>query len=322
VRDELVEWIETYPRAPGPRDGSFARAPQTRLIEQTIPRAIRSSIGDLGGIVLDASAGTGDWAHTPWVALLHPSVTTTVREGYYIVYLLSRGCERLYLTVAQGCTALKEESGERAAREELRRRAGQMQARIRGRTRRLRPIEMDLNSAYWRARLYEAGAVVGTAYEAAALPSEVALVADLNEAIDHYRHLRLQGGWSADDEIVTEAREDRGSQTLEQAKRYRQHRSVERQTAHSKKVKQLLGTRCMGCGTDLSERYGPLAEGVIDAHHLIPLESLAEGEVAQFDPATDFAVLCPNCHRVIHRLEDPSDLSRLREMVSPYRVEP
>jgi 5-methylcytosine-specific restriction protein A len=320
VRDELIEWVTTYPAKPGYRDGTFAGSPQAQLLKYRLPAAIRDAIPDLGGVIVEGSAGKGDWTHTPWVALLDQAVTTTVEEGYYIVYLLSLGCERLFLTIGQGCTELKERSGIPKSKEELERRAGQMRSRVRGRARRLRPLNIRLGTGSWRGQLYEPGVVVGVEYQTSSLPSEADLRQDLEEALSLYRHLSMLGGWSPDDEIMTEAREERGSQTLEQAKRYRQHRRIERQPSHSKKVKKALGTRCMGCRVELSERYGPDAAGVIDAHHLTPLETLSDGEVVQFDPAADFAVLCPNCHRVIHRMGDPSDLNALREIVIPYRV--
>ena len=321
MRDQLVEWVSTYPRRPVHRDGTFGGSPQADLLTRRLPEAVKAAAGDLRGIEVRGSAGKGTWAHTPWVALLDPRVTTTVEEEYYVVYLLSLGAERLYLTIAQGCTELQKRAGERAAAQELRRRAERMRARIGGKARRLRAAPISLAADYWRARLYEAGAVLAVEYNTKRLPTEARLVADLDEAILLYKHLQRAGGWAADDEIMKEAREERGAETLEQAKRYRQHRAVERQASHSKKVKKLLGTRCMGCGSELSERYGPSAAGVIDAHHLIPLESLRDGEVARFDPRKDFAVLCPNCHRVIHQLDDPSDLNRLREMISTYRAD-
>lgn len=321
MRDQLLEWVTTYPKVPGYKDRTFAGAPVGDVVRTALPEAIRSALPDHGNVIVRGSVGQSDWAHTPWVALLHPEVTTTVQEGYYVVYLLSRGCERLYLTIAQGCTELMKGAGEIAARDELTRRATRMRGRIRSLAKRLKPLEMSLDANYWRARLYEAGLVVGAEYDASELPSDSDLLADLREALALYRHLRLHGGYCADGEMIVEAREERGSQTLEQAKRYRQHRAVERQSSHSRKVKRLLGTRCMGCGQEMAERYGPLADGIVDAHHLTPLESLAEGNVARFDPEQDFAVLCPNCHRVIHRLDDPSDLERLREIVVPYRAD-
>lgn len=321
MRDQLKDWVTNYPKVPGYRDGTFAGSSQAQLLKYQLPDAIRQAIPDLGSVIVDGSAGKGDWTHTPWVALLDQAVTTTVQEGYYIVYLLSLGCERLYLTIAQGCTELKNRAGIPEAKEELRRRASQMRSRVHGRARRLRPLEIVLGTDSWRGQLYEPSVVVGVEYDPQNLPSEDHLRKDLEEALSLYRHLRMSGGWSPDDEIMNEARDERGAQTLEQAKRYRQHRSIERQAGHSKEVKKRQGTICKGCGKDMADVYGEVAQGLIDAHHLTPLSSLEEGEVAQFDPVADFAVLCPNCHRVIHRMGDPSDLNALRDLVLPYKAQ-
>jgi 5-methylcytosine-specific restriction protein A len=62
--------------------------------------------------------------------------------------------------------------------------------------------------------------------------------------------------------------------------------------------------------------YGPIATGFIEAHHLIPLSNLDNDEAVRFDPEKDFAVLCLNCHRVIHRMEDCSDIDGLRKLVA------
>lgn len=71
----------------------------------------------------------------------------------------------------------------------------------------------------------------------------------------------------------------------------------------------------MGCEFEMSELYGEAASGLIEAHHLTPLSHLADGSVVQLNPKRDFAVLCPNCHRVIHRLERPEDLDALRKAI-------
>ena len=72
----------------------------------------------------------------------------------------------------------------------------------------------------------------------------------------------------------------------------------------------------ISCQLDFAERYGPIGKGFIEAHHLKPLSSLTEGSTLTYDVAKDFAVLCPNCHRMIHRTPDPSDLKGFRELVS------
>lgn len=314
MRDELLSWMHTYPREPTWRDGTFARAPAVGIVTREVPDAIRRSLGgEAGRYMVQGSAGKGDWTHTPWVAVLDPSETSTVEEGIYVVYLLSKGCDRLYLTLNQGCTTLKDESGIPAARAELARRSAIMRSRVR--SDRLRDSAIDLNTKVWRADLYEHGSVLAATYPREDMPSDNELVQDLKAALRIYRVLLNNGGWAADDQIVSEAVEDLGVTLLAQAKQYRRHRQIERNPAHSKRVKHLQGSTCKGCDRNPEEFYGTVGAGLVDAHHLHPLSALGEGEVVLFDPLKDFAVLCPNCHRVIHRLENPGDLTALRRLV-------
>lgn len=54
---------------------------------------------------------------------------------------------------------------------------------------------------------------------------------------------------------------------------------------------------CEACGLDFKERYGGIAEGIIDVHHTKPLHTLIEGDQTSLE---DLALLCANCHRVVH----------------------
>ena len=55
---------------------------------------------------------------------------------------------------------------------------------------------------------------------------------------------------------------------------------------------------CEVCGFDFSEKYGKLGEGFIEAHHIKKL-SKTEG-VYEIKPS-DFAMVCSNCHSMLHR---------------------
>ncbi|MYB01116.1 hypothetical protein F4X90_15805 [Candidatus Poribacteria bacterium] len=70
------------------------------------------------------------------------------------------------------------------------------------------------------------------------------------------------------------------------------------QTARDKCL-QHYGTRCAVCEKDMSEIYGPEAEGLIHVHHLKPLSEIKEGY--RVNPIADLRPVCPNCHAVIHR---------------------
>jgi NAD(P)H dehydrogenase (quinone) len=50
--------------------------------------------------------------------------------------------------------------------------------------------------------------------------------------------------------------------------------------------------------------------------HLRPIATLEEGVAVTYDVVADFAVLCANCHRMIHRTDDPSNLSLILENVA------
>jgi hypothetical protein len=61
------------------------------------------------------------------------------------------------------------------------------------------------------------------------------------------------------------------------------------------------GLSCQGCGFNFSDAYGDLGAGFIEVHHMVPL---ANAEKRKTNPETDLAVLCSNCHRMVHRKKD------------------
>jgi 5-methylcytosine-specific restriction protein A len=93
------------------------------------------------------------------------------------------------------------------------------------------------------------------------------------------------------------------------------HRRIERNPKAAKAAKKHHGAKCQACELQFHERYGEIGRGFIEAHHLKPIGSLNEGEEVSYDVAKDFAVLCSNCHRTIHRTTDPADLVEFRSLL-------
>lgn len=54
---------------------------------------------------------------------------------------------------------------------------------------------------------------------------------------------------------------------------------------------------CEACGFDFRQRYGTAGLGLIDVHHIRPLHTLESGQKTRL---ADLALLCANCHRVVH----------------------
>ncbi|MEV8551212.1 HNH endonuclease [Streptomyces glaucescens] len=98
--------------------------------------------------------------------------------------------------------------------------------------------------------------------------------------------------WEADDEY--EAPEGRLLM--------RRHRARERNKGlRKKKIESVLrrgGTlACEACGFDFEEVYGERGTGYIECHHVVPLHEAGEGTTK----LSDLALICANCHRMIHR---------------------
>jgi hypothetical protein len=119
--------------------------------------------------------------------------------------------------------------------------------------------------------------------------------------------------------LAVDLHEENASST--EWKRYRLHKQIERNTNLATRAKHIHGTKCQCCGFDFKLTYGDLGDGYIEVHHLKPLASLVEGESVQYDARTDFRVLCANCHRMIHRMDDPSDIKDLQQRVGAAKHE-
>ena len=83
----------------------------------------------------------------------------------------------------------------------------------------------------------------------------------------------------------------------------RMHKRRERNSGIVKKKKRSVlesegALRCEACGFDFKEAYGELGAGFAECHHLVPLADLKSGSVTRL---SDLAILCANCHRMIHR---------------------
>lgn len=73
------------------------------------------------------------------------------------------------------------------------------------------------------------------------------------------------------------------------------------------------GCRCMVCGFDFKAVYGPVGEGYIEVHHLLPIsQTNSEHEV---NP-DDLRPLCANCHAMAHRRRpEPFSIEELKQLI-------
>jgi len=73
------------------------------------------------------------------------------------------------------------------------------------------------------------------------------------------------------------------------------------------------GYTCKGCGLLMSDKYGDIATGFIEVHHIVPVSE--GGNNYLIDPSRDLLPLCPNCHSIIHRKTPPLTLKELKDIL-------
>lgn len=78
---------------------------------------------------------------------------------------------------------------------------------------------------------------------------------------------------------------------------------------------------CFVCKFNFEEAYGDLGKGFIHVHHIIPISDI--GEEYEVDPINHLRPVCPNCHAMLHRMEDTNDkdnISELKEIIEFERA--
>jgi 5-methylcytosine-specific restriction enzyme A len=266
---------------------------------------------------VEGSPGRGNWAAVPWISVFDPIITTSATKGFYVVYLFHVSKPIVHLSLNQGTTAVRKEFTERT-HGILKDRADLIRKRVSEFSASLPTNEIDLGSNVGLPGDYVAGHALGVSYQIDALPDEAQLRNDLQTIVRAYRALTYRGGIDADVEGQTDAAEEFGipaATSIIETRKYAYHRKIERNPAAARQAKKFHGTRCQACDLDFGERYGNLGKGFIEAHHLRPIATLEEGVSVTYDVPADFAVLCSNCHRMVHRFSDPGDLKSFRTLI-------
>ena len=107
--------------------------------------------------------------------------------------------------------------------------------------------------------------------------------------------------WSLDNELVgeftSEPFREGGCKLRTHLVRERNNKVV-RESKHLFRILHDGRLFCEVCGFDFSSKYGKIGDGFIEAHHKVEFSSI-EGE-HEILPS-DFAMVCSNCHSMLHR---------------------
>lgn len=290
-------FLEEYPTAV---NQPFSGNAVAEFVRREVPIAVEQIIGKNERYIVHGSPGQGNWARVPWVAICDRFITETAQDGFYVVYLVKEDFSGVYLSLNQGVTTIRRVYGS-DAKDALAARASDYIARL-GQIDKsliLGPIDLKVANTSSLGAFYEQGSICAKYYKRGEIPNDEALGDDLKVFLNLYLLLATK------DLVSTSASAEEDDEVglgTEDLTNLREHKRVERNRKLAEQAKKLHGYTCQACGFDFEKHYGDIGHGFIEAHHLTPLHTL-KGQKVSLNPKHDFAVLCANCHRMIHKSE-------------------
>jgi hypothetical protein len=70
---------------------------------------------------------------------------------------------------------------------------------------------------------------------------------------------------------------------------------------------------CEVCEFDFAAHYGEIGEGYIEGHHTKPISEMGETEQTMVE---DIALVCANCHRMLHRKRPWLSINELKQLLN------
>ncbi|MBO6522956.1 MAG: HNH endonuclease [Balneolaceae bacterium] len=118
--------------------------------------------------------------------------------------------------------------------------------------------------------------------------------------------------------LIREIEDEEKFEVKEGAVIYKLHKYRERNTKIIKKKKETEFQRmgklpCEACMFDFYQKYGSLGYKYIECHHRTPLSEFSSTTRTSLD---DLALVCSNCHRMLHRKVDELSVEGLRSILS------
>lgn len=189
LHDAMDRLINGYPNA---KKEMFTKHEFGTFVRKALPEIIyKTGLVSKKHYLITGSVGQTNWAMIPWIGIFDRSITTSARKGIYIVYLLSKNGEALYLTFNQGCEDIKSSHTKNETIQILRERAEEIASSID-----LKDFKSDENINLGDGLtdlgdLYQKGTIFYKKYEKGKLPSEEELQADLQKMMEIYQEYAL-----------------------------------------------------------------------------------------------------------------------------------
>ena len=188
MREFIAKILNEYISA---KNEPFAGHSLGAYFRNTIPGIIYDTgLVNKNDYLITGSVGQGNWAMVPWVCIFDRSITTSATKGVYIVYLLEKSGQSLYLTFNQGCTEIRSSHSKRETIQIMRAKAAEIMERIDSRGFR---TDEDINlgdGLTELGELYQKGTIFYKEYRRDAIPNETELRDDLSKMMEIYQEYK------------------------------------------------------------------------------------------------------------------------------------
>lgn len=186
IRNLLNDIATNWVRARGEQ---FTGHPIANLLRQNLKSEVQNILAPLNQeYIVNASAGSGNWASVPWLSILDPSITTTTQSGVYPVYLFRADGSGIYLSLGFGSTGLVNQNGGHGAQAT----ALELKQLLRSNIPSLSTWDtvIDLRSETRLGSSYEWASAGAKFYPIENLPDEATLLSDLKEILEIYQSVK------------------------------------------------------------------------------------------------------------------------------------
>lgn len=203
IKPIVEQFLNNYVKS---KKETFAGHAVGNYIRRDAPEALyQTGLVNRQDYLITGSVGQGNWAMVPWLGIFDKKITTTATRGVYIVYLLVKDGNSLYLTFNQGCTEIKNNHSKKETIRIMREKAGEIASRIDNRG---FAADENINLGEGLTELgemYQKGTILYKKYIKGMVPEEAKLQDDLSKMLDIYQEyaegIESQPGDHRDEEI-------------------------------------------------------------------------------------------------------------------------
>lgn len=114
-------------------------------------------------------------------------------------------------------------------------------------------------------------------------------------------------------EKFTDEEESEEGKVLTRVHRYRERNTKIIKRKKEKVLSETGSLNCEVCTFEFGKVYGNHGDGFIECHHTKPVSEMNVGEKTKL---ADLALVCPNCHRMIHRTRPWLSIEELKAILA------